>query len=52
MTLRNWLKDLQKNMILIIPQIKYPDISGITLFPFIILRDKQLKEDKQKTLTD
>ena len=34
-------------MILIIPQIKYLGISGITLFPFIILRDKQLKQDKR-----
>jgi hypothetical protein len=34
-------------MIIIIPQIKYLGISGITLFPFIILRDKGLKEDKR-----
>jgi len=34
-------------MILIIPQIKKLHISGITLFPFIILRDKQLKEDNR-----
>ncbi len=34
-------------MILIIPKIKYLDISGITLFPFIILRDKHLKQDKR-----
>jgi hypothetical protein len=34
-------------MILIIAQIKYLGISGITLFPFIILRDKQLKQDKR-----
>ena len=35
------------NMIVIIPQIKYLGISGITLFPFIILRNKQLKKDKR-----
>ncbi len=34
-------------MILIINQIKYLKISGITLFPFIILRDKQLIHDKR-----
>jgi hypothetical protein len=34
-------------MIIIIPQIRYLGISGITLFPFIILRDKQLKQDKR-----
>ncbi len=34
-------------MILIIHQIKYLKISGITLFPFIILRDKQLIHDKR-----
>lgn len=34
-------------MILIVPQIKHLGISGITLFPFIILRDKQLKQDKR-----
>ena len=34
-------------MILIIPQIKILGISGITLYPFIILRDKHLKQDKQ-----
>jgi hypothetical protein len=34
-------------MIIIIPQIKYLGISGITLFPFIILRDNQLKQDKR-----
>lgn len=35
------------SMIIIIPQIKYLGISGITLFPFIILRDKQLMQDKR-----
>jgi hypothetical protein len=34
-------------MIIIIPQIKYLGISGITLFPFILLRDKSLKVDKR-----
>jgi len=34
-------------MIIIIPQIRYLGISGITLFPFIILRDKDLKQDKR-----
>ena len=34
-------------MILIIPQIRKLHISGITLFPFIILRDKALKQDKR-----
>lgn len=34
-------------MTIIIPQIKYLDISGITLFPFIILRDKQLIYNKR-----
>ena len=34
-------------MIIIISQIKYLGISGITLFPFIILRDKALKQDKR-----
>jgi len=34
-------------MIIIISQIKYFGISGITLFPFIILRDKSLKEDER-----
>ena len=34
-------------MIIIIPQIRYLGISGITLFPFIILKDKQLKQDKR-----
>ena len=35
------------NIIIIIPQIKYLGISGLTLFPFIIFRDKQLKLDKR-----
>ena len=35
------------NIIIIIPQIKFLGISGITLFPFIILRDKHLKLDKR-----
>ncbi|MEI6754715.1 MAG: hypothetical protein WCK78_16305 [Paludibacter sp.] len=34
-------------MILIIPQIRKLHISGITLFPFIILREKALKQDKR-----
>lgn len=34
-------------MVIIIPQIKHLGISGITLFPFIILRDKSLKVDKR-----
>lgn len=34
-------------MILIIPEINHFGINGITLFPFIILRDKKLKTDKQ-----
>lgn len=34
-------------MFIIIPQIKHLGISGITLFPFIILFDKQLKQDKR-----
>ncbi len=34
-------------MIIIIPQIKYLGISGITLFPFILLRDRSLKVDKR-----
>jgi len=38
---------IKMNIIIIIPQIKYLGISGITLFPFIILRDKQLKQDKR-----
>ena len=35
------------SLVIIIPQIKHLGISGLTLFPFIILRDKQLKEDKR-----
>jgi hypothetical protein len=34
-------------MILIIPQIKTLGISGITLFPVIILKDKHLKLDRR-----
>jgi hypothetical protein len=34
-------------MIIVIPQIRYLGISGITLFPFIILREQQLKQDKR-----
>ncbi len=34
-------------MIIVIPQIRHLGISGITLFPFIILRDKALKLDKR-----
>jgi len=38
---------IEFKMIIIIPQIRYLGISGITLFPFIILRDKHLKLDKR-----
>ncbi len=34
-------------MVIIVKQIKHLGISGITLFPFIILRDKALKQDKR-----
>ncbi|MDD3321448.1 MAG: hypothetical protein PHS59_08395 [Paludibacter sp.] len=34
-------------MILIIPYIRFFEISGITLFPFILLKDKNLKQDKR-----
>ncbi len=34
-------------MVIIIKQISKLHISGITLFPFIILRDKALKQDKR-----
>jgi hypothetical protein len=34
-------------MIIIIPQISYLGISGITLFPFIILREHGLKQNKR-----
>ena len=34
-------------MIIIIAKIRHLGISGITLFPFIILRDKSLKVDKR-----
>jgi hypothetical protein len=34
-------------MIIVIPQIRYLGISGITLFPLILLRDKNLKKDKR-----
>jgi len=34
-------------MIIIIPQIRHFGISGITIFPFIVLKDKNLKQDKR-----
>jgi len=34
-------------MIIVIPKIRYLGISGITLFPFILLRDRTLKLDKR-----
>ncbi len=34
-------------MVIIVKQIKHLGISGITLFPFIILRDMALKQDKR-----
>ncbi len=34
-------------MVIIIEQIKHLGIAGITLFPFIILRDKALNQDKR-----
>ena len=34
-------------MIIVIPKIRYLGISGLTLFPFNILRDKHLKHDKR-----
>ena len=34
-------------MTLIIPQIKHLGISGLTLFPFILLRDRDLKLNKR-----
>jgi hypothetical protein len=40
-------KRIEMNKVIIIPQIKHLGISGITLFPFIILRDKHLKLDKR-----
>ena len=34
-------------MIIVIPQIRHLGISGLTLYPFILLRDKTLKQDKR-----
>ncbi|MEI8085101.1 MAG: hypothetical protein WCG93_02675 [Paludibacter sp.] len=34
-------------MIIIIKQIKHLGILGITLYPFIVLRDKSLKQEKR-----
>ena len=44
-----WINELIKisTMVIIVKQIKHLGISGITLFPFIILRDKALKQDKR-----
>ena len=34
-------------MIIVIPQIRYLGVSGLTLYPFILLRYKTLKQDKR-----